>query len=164
MLLRDGASQKRPSGEVSVADVLRLVQTLESRLQRMEETLGRLAEGPPTDRTPARRTPEDHTFSGVLRESLMSETLQLISRNSMTGVFSVECELGAYELYVNSGEIHHGEGPGVEGEAAVFAAISVQEGRFWFREVEIPDKRTVHGNTQFLILEALRRIDEQQGP
>jgi hypothetical protein len=103
------------------------------------------------------------TFSGILRESLMSETLQLVSRNSMTGVFGVDTGVGTYRLYVKNGEIHHGDGPGVDGEAAVFAALSAVEGKFWFVETtDLPEERTVHGNTQFLVLEALRRMYEQQ--
>jgi len=40
-----------------------------------------------------RAAAEKYTFSGILRESMMSETLQLVSRNSMTGIFGVDTEV-----------------------------------------------------------------------
>ena len=48
-----------------------------------------------------------------------------------------------------------------QGEEAVYALMAHIDGRYSFRETaKPPAKRTIEGNTQFLILEGLRRLDE----
>jgi hypothetical protein len=114
--------------------------------------------------------PHDHaesTLSGAIREGLLADMLQMVSSNMMTGVFVVDSSGVEIRLFFREGEILHGEGVDVSGESAFFAAMAVEQGRFFFNETdELPDERTISSKTQFLILEALRQIDEskaQQG-
>jgi hypothetical protein len=56
----------------------------------------------------------------------------------------------------------HAEGAGMSGESAFFAAFATTKGRYSFHQTtDITTQKTIDGNTQFLILEALRRIDEE---
>ena len=49
----------------------------------------------------------------------------------------------------------------MEGESAFFAAFAFQSGRYSFLETtDLPTTATIEGNTQFLVLEALRQMDE----
>lgn len=165
------ASAERPPGTAS--ELRRLRESLEERLSdarlavrlgalekrvaRIDELLsGRRAE-PPT----GGGGEVEHTISGELRGQLMPDMLQLVSSNALTGVFVVRSGGTENRLYLEEGQICHAEGPGLEGESAFFASMAAEEGRYYFEETtDLPDKRTITGNTQFLILEALRKIDE----
>lgn len=108
--------------------------------------------------------PDDLAFSGRIQGEILSDMLQLVSSNALTGVFGVRGDPGTIELYFREGQVFHADGGGLEGEAAFFAAFAMREGRYWFRDSDdLPDATTLAGTTQFLILEALRRIDEESG-
>ena len=103
----------------------------------------------------------EHTLGGKLRDGLLSDLLQLISSNVMSGCFTVDDGNGEIDLYFDEGEVCHAAGCGMVGEDAVFALIAREEGAYWFRETtDLPEERTVQSKTQFLILEGLRRADE----
>jgi hypothetical protein len=104
-----------------------------------------------------------YMFSGMIHGEIMSDMLQLVSSNSLTGIFSVTSETGSIRLYYYEGGIKHAEGQGLVGEQAFFAAFASREGRYSFEETATGDvEETITSNTQFLILEALRQIDEAQ--
>jgi hypothetical protein len=105
------------------------------------------------------------TFRGVIRGQLLSDMLQLVSSNSMSGEFIVENEGSRCQLYFDEGRMVHASANELQGEKAFFFAFSLEEGTYRFRETtELPEARTVNSSTQFLILEALRQIDESRGP
>ncbi len=139
------------------------IEALEQRLAQMEARLGagnQIAAAPQPAATGT--VPADATFGGMIRETMLGDMLQLVTSQGMSGVFSVSDDQRATLLYFFEGEITHAVGDGTEGEDAVFAAMAVQKGSYFFRETnDIPDNRTINANTQFLILEALRRIDEE---
>lgn len=110
-----------------------------------------------------RDRPSNAVIAGVIRGQLLSDVLQLLSSNSMTGVFTVECRRAQTTLYFDAGRIVHAEGSGLEGEQAFFSIFAFEGGRYYFQETsELPAQRTINSNTQFLILEALRQIDESR--
>lgn len=102
------------------------------------------------------------TLSGLLRESVLPDVLQMITSNAWTGVFIVEGGITECRLYFDDGQVCHAEGPGLTGESAFFAALALMEGRYRFLEGESAPGQTITSNTQFLILEALRQIDESK--
>ena len=70
--------------------------------------------------------------------------------------------MGKCSLYVDEGKICHAENGPMIGEDAFFAAFAAERGRYYFTETtELPADRTVSAGTQFLVLEALRRMDER---
>lgn len=116
----------------------------------------------PAERTSMRPGP-NAVISGIIQGQLLSDVLQLVSSNSMTGVFTVECRRAKTSLYFDDGRIVHAEGQGLEGEQAFFSIFAFDGGRYHFEEThELPEQRTINSNTQFLILEALRQIDESR--
>jgi hypothetical protein len=105
--------------------------------------------------------PESYLLSGKLKEGVLADILQLLSSNMSTGRFAVYNKAVRIELYYLEGEITHADGAGVAGESAFFAAMALEEGHFTFRETtDLPSERSIGSKTQFLILEALRQIDE----
>ncbi len=151
----------RPAETSALPDGLDLGSVLariEKRIAAVETQLGTLAT--PQATRPSAASP-DYLLAGELRDGLLSDLLQLVSSNEWSGVFVVG--QGAEEIKVEfaAGEIWNASGPGAKGEEAVYALMARVRGRYFFRETaEAPAKRTIEGNTQFLILEGLRRLDE----
>jgi hypothetical protein len=144
----------------STADVT--LKAIEGRLARMEARI--FGKGDSAPAPPALPPPEEvpgQTFGGLIQGDILSDMLQLVSGNAMSGVFSVKNGETAINLFCESGKICHAEGQGLSGEGAVFAAFAFTEGTYSFKQTnELPKERTITANTQFLILEALRKIDE----
>jgi hypothetical protein len=144
--------------------LLELQRELEQRVSAIEARMGHALEpAGQTGRPPKREDPrlDESTISGRIREGFLADILQMISSNILSGVFTVHANGSEIRLYVREGEVFHGDGPDLSGEGAFFAAMSVEEGRFFFNETKVlPKERTISGKTQFLILEALRQIDE----
>ncbi|MBW2277166.1 MAG: DUF4388 domain-containing protein, partial [Deltaproteobacteria bacterium] len=102
--------------------------------------------------------------TGMLQGGVLTDILQFISTNDKTGVFVTVSEGDETQVYFREGQIYHCEAGDVTGDNALFVAMAIEHGRFYFDETdEIPDDKTIDGNTQFLILEALRQIDESRG-
>ncbi len=103
-------------------------------------------------------------LAGIIQEAMLPDILQLISSNDRTGIFRCEREGKIIDLYFREGHLYHAQGETMTGQSAFFAAMALQEGTFSFTETEeIPEEKTIDGNTQFMILEALRQIDEERG-
>ena len=103
------------------------------------------------------------TLAGQIREGVIADVLQLIASNMFNGIFTVESEGVAVNVVFVEGEIRHAECDGMTGESAFFAAMRMEQGRFYFVETtDLPSETTIESKAQFLILEALRQIDEQR--
>lgn len=135
-----------------------VLQNIEARLTRIEETMSRRrsiaapAKGGP---------PDDAMFFGLIKGQMLSDMLQLVTSNGLSGVFVIENDLSKCTLYFDEGKICHAENGNMTGEDAFFAAFGAQSGTYHFTEsVDMPAERTVSVGTQYLVLEALRRMDE----
>ena len=138
-------------------EVMLVLQSVEARLARIEDELKKT---PP--RAPERAgLPKDGTFSGAIQGQMVSDMLQLVSSNQMSGIFVIEDERTHCTLYVEEGRICHAANGDVVGEDAFFAAFGLTSGRYHFEEMAtLPAERTISSGTQYLVLEALRRMDE----
>ena len=105
----------------------------------------------------------DHALlSGQIQEGVLSDVLQMLSANQKTGKFIIEGPDGMMQLWYHEGEIRHATAGDLAGEDAFFAAISQPSGGFHFVEsTEPPPAQTINNKTQFLILEGLRKMDEE---
>lgn len=109
-----------------------------------------------------------YRMTGSVEDGLMTDVLQMLSSNQKTGCFSLfdPANDERFDLFFRDGEIVHTTARDAEGESAFFVAMTVgqERGYYGFLEGEIPDvPNTIDVTTQFLILEALRRIDEESG-
>ncbi|RLB48381.1 MAG: hypothetical protein DRJ42_23330 [Deltaproteobacteria bacterium] len=100
---------------------------------------------------------------GRITESLLPDLLQMVTSNRWTGVFVLNNETLECRLYFDDGQACHAEAPDVTGEGAFFVALALEEGEYAFMETPAHPEKTINSNTQFLILEALRQIDEAKG-
>lgn len=143
---------------------------VESRLlpicERLEGVLGRIEARLDSAPAPAERLPPlspQCSLRGRITESLLPDLLQMVTSNRWTGVFVVEDGPLECRLYFDEGQACHAEAPGTSGEGAFFAALALEQGEYHFLEGPPPPDKTITSNTQFLILEALRQIDEAKG-
>jgi hypothetical protein len=152
---------QRDSGAAPLeARLVPVCERLERALDKIEARLGAAPSAPAGELPPLS---PDCAMRGRIRESLLPDLLQMVTSNRWTGVFvathgAVECR-----LYFDDGQACHAEAPGETGEGAFFAALALEQGEYSFIERPPPDERTINSNTQFLILEALRQIDEKKG-
>ncbi len=143
-----------------------LLQRLDARLSLIEAKLAEPGSGRRSSKPPPLAqddTVQNATFSGVIQGQMLSDMLQLVSSNDLSGVFVVDSGGSKCHMYFELGRIFHAEAPGMTGDQAFFAAFGADTGRYYFTETDdLPSDRTIDAGTQFLILEALRRIDESR--
>jgi hypothetical protein len=141
--------------------MLALVRSLEVRVTLLEERQQRVFRKSSLPAPPVADPPAGYTFSGLIQGQMLSDMLQLVSSNNMSGKFVVQDGRQSSALYFEEGRVCHAEAGQLVGEQAFFAAFAFESGTYHFLETtELPAERTVNSSTQFLILEALRQIDE----
>lgn len=108
-----------------------------------------------------------YRLTGSAADGLMTDVLQMLSSNQKTGCFSFFPDESdhRFDLYFKDGEVVHAVAGDLEGEAAFFAVLVTghERGHYGFIEGAGKDvEQSIEAKTQFLILEALRRIDEER--
>jgi len=181
---RREAIRQDPVGE----DLSRRLAVIEERLAKVEQILDKATNGsrsiaarPRTNfpRSLASRMPSgksadgrealgpavsiQHTLGGIVREGVLADIIQYLHSAQMTGVLTLECESGgpAIHVYLRDGEVYSARCGKAQGQDAFFSALAVSKGAFAFDETsDLPAERTIDANTQMLILEGLRQVDE----
>lgn len=159
-------TRARATGEALLSPGLAaLLRSLEVRIGLLEERIAKVTRYSSRPAPPVSQQqlvdPASYTFSGTIQGQMLSDMLQLVSSNSMSGMFVVENETTSCKLFFDEGRICHAQAGKFSGENAFFAAFALASGRYFFHETtKLPAQRTIDSSTQFLILEALRKIDE----
>jgi hypothetical protein len=162
-------SQSRPApsqpddGEppLSPAASLALLRSLEIRVRLLEERQLKASRKSSIPAPLGSPETNHYTFSGCIQGQMLSDMLQLVSSNAMHGRFIVEDGGQRATLYFEEGRVCHAVFGNLTGEKAFFAAFAFESGKYHFKETnEPPPEHTINSSTQFLILEALRQIDE----
>ncbi|MFC1609929.1 DUF4388 domain-containing protein, partial [Myxococcota bacterium] len=109
---------------------------------------------------------EPYRLTGDVHDGLITDVLQMLTSNQKTGRFSLFLSERhqRFDLFFDEGEVVHARAGELEGEAAFFSLMTMahQEGHYGFLEETLSDMpKTIEAKTQFLVLEALRRIDEE---
>jgi hypothetical protein len=118
---------------------------------------------PATLQAPAAKKERVYTLSGVIQEGVLADILQLLSSNKKTGAFTVDADGKKVEMYFRDGHLYHATCEDIGGQSAFFVAMALETGTFCFEENDqLPEEVSIDGNTQFMILEALRQIDEER--
>jgi len=101
-------------------------------------------------------------FAGNLKDFALAELLQALDLGRKTGRVSVESEDLRGEMLLSDGRVVGCSVGGLEGEDAAYAMLSLKEGAFGFETCEVEIKGGLAGSTASLLMEALRRIDEER--
>jgi CheY-like chemotaxis protein len=100
-------------------------------------------------------------FSGMLRQVGLSDVIQMecIGRNS--SILEVRNQRVHGQIYIETGTIVHATAGALAGEKAFCRLLSLTGGVFRLQPFKKPSERTVHGQWEFLVMEAARVHDEE---
>lgn len=101
-------------------------------------------------------------FSGAVSAATLPDLMQLFFMSNSTGALRVWNGEEHATLYFDRGSLIHAEAGRLQGREAVFEIISWEAGEFSMDLNAEPPARTVDEGTTGLMLEALRRLDEQR--
>lgn len=100
-------------------------------------------------------------FKGAVAGLSLTDVIQLKGHNKYTGAISVEYGESNGVIYFVDGEIIHAEQGDEIGEQAIYEIIKWPGGTFNIHPEMTSNVCTIHYRTDFLLLEALRRLDEE---
>lgn len=100
-------------------------------------------------------------FKGAVAGLSLTDVIQLKGHNKYTGSISVEYGESSGTIYFVDGEIIHAEQGNESGEQAIYNIIKWPGGTFNIHPEMTSNVCTIHYRTDFLLLEALRRLDEE---
>lgn len=102
------------------------------------------------------------SLAGNMKDFALVELLQALDLGRKTGCITVVCEDLHGEMLLREGKVVGCSFGGLEGEDAAYAMLSLGDGTFDFeaRSVEVED--ALQTSTAGLLMEALRRIDEER--
>jgi len=100
-------------------------------------------------------------FKGAVAGLSLTDVIQLKGHNKYTGAISVEYGESQGVIYFVDGEIIHAEQGDETGEQAIYEIIKWPGGTFNIHPEMTSNVCTIHYRTDFLLLEALRRLDEE---
>jgi len=100
-------------------------------------------------------------FKGAVAGLSLTDVIQLKGHNKYTGAISVEFRESQGVIYFVDGEIIHAEQGDETGEQAIYEIIKWPGGTFNIHPEMTSNICTIHYRTDFLLLEALRRLDEE---
>lgn len=100
-------------------------------------------------------------FKGAVAGLSLTDVIQLKGHNRYTGAITVEYGENVGVIYFVDGEIIHAEQGIDSGEQAIYKIIKWPGGTFNIHPEMTSNLCTIHYRTDFLLLEALRRMDEE---
>ncbi len=100
-------------------------------------------------------------FKGAVAGLSLTDVIQLKGHNKYTGAITVEYLGREGIIYFVDGEIIHAELGDQSGEQAIYEIIKWPGGTFNIHPELTSNVCTIHYRTDFLLLEALRRMDEE---
>ncbi len=110
---------------------------------------------------PAESRPASRGVSGSLSEMGLPDIIQILSAGRKSGALMVAYAAGEGRLYFQDGRIVDAESSAAWGEEAVYELLGVAEGDFELDSNQRASQTTIAKSTEALILEGMRRFDEQ---
>lgn len=98
--------------------------------------------------------------SGALREMPLPDVIQVLSRTRKSGLLKVSTRGYTGEIQIGNGAIYNAAFMNLHGEEALFALLGLSDGEFALDPSFTPTQRVIHGSTEQLLLEGMRRMDE----
>jgi len=100
-------------------------------------------------------------FKGAVAGLSLTDVIQLKGHNKYTGAITVEYNHSKGVIYFVDGEIIHAEQGRETGDQAIYEIIKWPGGTFNIHPELTSNVCTIHYRTDYLLLEALRRLDEE---
>ena len=105
----------------------------------------------------------DKGIQGSLRTFSIPEIVQTLALNGRTGILVISMEDGEAEIYFDRGSISQVSFDDLVGEQAFYQLLAREKGQFQFQPAEtLSISRQIHKDTMQLLMEGLRRLDEER--
>ncbi len=99
--------------------------------------------------------------SGSLAELGLPDVVQVLNQGRKTGQLRIRVGADAGEVHFAEGAIVNALWPGLRGEEAFYAMLSLDDGDFVFDPAFKPGARVITMSAEGLMLEGMRRLDER---
>ncbi|MHC5019688.1 MAG: DUF4388 domain-containing protein [Planctomycetota bacterium] len=110
----------------------------------------------------ASATEVDLVLSGKLSQMPFPDLVQMLRLQRKTGALRLGRDGGVVgTVYFDDGEMIHATAPGLTGEAAIQHIAAIRQAVFAFI-TEAPDARTIRRPTAAVLMDAMRRVDEER--
>ena len=103
----------------------------------------------------------DSGFAGTLKNIQLNDLIQMCCLSASSLCMRVSKDQRQGTIFIVDGEIIHAACEDVVGEEAFYQILGWQTGSFESIEVSTTPERTIDKNYHFLVMEAARRVDEQ---
>jgi two-component system, chemotaxis family, protein-glutamate methylesterase/glutaminase len=103
----------------------------------------------------------DSGFAGTLKNIQLNDLIQMCCLSASSLCMQVSKGQRQGTIFIVEGEIVHAACGDIVGEEAFYRILGWQTGSFESIEVSTPPERTIDKNYHFLVMEAARRVDEQ---
>jgi uncharacterized repeat protein (TIGR04076 family) len=105
----------------------------------------------------------DKGIQGNIRTFSIPEIVQTLALNSRTGILIITDKTNKAEIYFDKGYIHQVSYNDLHGEEAFYELLVWEEGQFQFQPAEtLSITRQINKDTMQLLMEGLRRLDEER--
>jgi response regulator RpfG family c-di-GMP phosphodiesterase len=98
--------------------------------------------------------------SGSLKEMPLPDVLQVLSRTKKSGLLKISSSGYAGEIHFGGGEIYNAMFQSFRAQEALYALLALTDGEFALDPAFVPSSRVIHESTEHLLLEGMRRMDE----
>ncbi len=100
-------------------------------------------------------------FSGMLRQVGLPDVIQMECLGRNSSILEVRNQRLHGQIYIETGSIVHALAGTLTGEKAFYRLLSLTGGEFRLQPFQQPSERTVHGQWEYLLMEAARVHDEE---
>jgi CheY-like chemotaxis protein len=99
-------------------------------------------------------------FRGVMQRVELQDVLQMECLNRKSSILVISTGARQGQIYISEGEIVHAQSGQLQGEMALYGLLALTGGQFNIQPFAEPQRRTISGQYQFLLMEAARLRDE----
>ncbi len=110
------------------------------------------------DQRAATRSPRG--VSGSLREMGLADLVQVLWHARKTGTLKIRREGDLGEVHFEDGSVVNAHWAKQQGTDALYAMLKLKDGDFGFDPTFVPDTRIIRDSVETLLLEGMRRLDE----
>lgn len=104
---------------------------------------------------------EKEGFQGVLSDLELTDIIQMLCLAKRTTLLHLKHRDHRGKIFFEKGEVIHSEFDGARGEDAVYQMLALRQGDIFMQSDFTIEERTIQTGWQDLLLEGLRRSDEQ---
>jgi CheY-like chemotaxis protein len=99
-------------------------------------------------------------FQGVLRRVGLQDVIQMECLGRNSSILEIHNQQLRGRVYIEDGRIIHAQAGDLVGENAFYQLLSLPSGEFQLHPFELPPKRSIDGQWEFLLMESARVRDE----